>query len=155
MENTYSIPAFSILSLGPKSPAESPRPIMRCCPRKECCVRFGPRIVSIRGTYSNYRRYNQIYPFLSNCRKNTQKSHGFCVFWFIGMDTLKLMSMKCLLGHICSELSQTHTQILLPLNYLSRIVVASHCPIRFNGLPVSDERCGQFGCLYYRKVDRK
>ena len=20
-----------------------------------------------------------------------------------------------------------------------------HCPIRFNGLPVSDERCGQFG----------
>ena len=28
--------------------------------------------------------------------------------------------------------------------YLEHIV-PWHCPIRFNGLPVSDERCGQFG----------
>ena len=32
MGNTSSIPAFSILSLEPKSLAESPCPIMRCCP---------------------------------------------------------------------------------------------------------------------------
>ena len=31
MGNTQSIPAFSILSLGAKSRAESPCPIMRCC----------------------------------------------------------------------------------------------------------------------------
>ena len=31
MGNTSSIPAFSIPSLGSKSPAESPCPIMRCC----------------------------------------------------------------------------------------------------------------------------
>ena len=34
MGNTSSIPAFSILSLGSKSSAESPCPIMRCCPKK-------------------------------------------------------------------------------------------------------------------------
>ena len=33
MGNTYSIPAFFILSLGAKSHAESPCPIMRCCPK--------------------------------------------------------------------------------------------------------------------------
>ena len=31
--NTQSIPAFSELSAGPKSLAESPCPIMRCCPK--------------------------------------------------------------------------------------------------------------------------
>ena len=34
MGNTSSIPAFSILSLGSKSLAESPCPIMRCCLKK-------------------------------------------------------------------------------------------------------------------------
>ena len=34
MGNTSSIPAFSIPSLGSKSPAESPCPIMRCCLKK-------------------------------------------------------------------------------------------------------------------------
>ena len=34
MGNTSSIPAFSIPSLGSKSPAESPFPIMRCCLKK-------------------------------------------------------------------------------------------------------------------------
>ena len=34
MGNTSSIPAFSTLSLGSKSLAESPCPIMRCCPKQ-------------------------------------------------------------------------------------------------------------------------
>ena len=76
--------------------------------------------------------------FWAIVRKNTQKSHGFCVFWFIGMDTLKLMSMKCLLGHIFSELSQTHPQILLPLNY-----PVQNC--RCLSLPNSLQRTTRFG----------
>ena len=40
MENTSGIPTFSILSLGAKSLAESPCPIMRCCPKGS--FRFAP-----------------------------------------------------------------------------------------------------------------
>ena len=35
--------------------------------------------------------------------------------------------------------------IILPMKTYFRLAVSAKCPIRFNGLPVSDERCGQFG----------
>ena len=90
MGNTSSIPAFSILSLGSKSHAEFPCPIMRCCPKSFSVF----QIVSVsRSINENVQ---------TTVHRLEQIQHA------IQIDCLPDVDLVLWLGHVIQQKFQNH-----------------------------------------------